>query len=574
MKFISYDRFKNIEFIKAGGFSKIYKATWIDGPHSWNEEKEDFEYEDPNIIVALKQLNNSENISFKELKELLMIYIADINNNFFNSSLYLNEYYGITQNPNTKDFIIIMKYYKFDLRNYITKSKDFYNIEWNKKLKILRNIAEGLKHLHNQGIIHRDLHSGNILCENDDDVVISDLGISKSAMGSTKDNESVYGIIPYMAPEILQRKEYTIFSDIYSFGMIMWELMTGRLPFEDQTIDVGLMSKICRDGLLPPITTNVPKDYIELMQECWNSDPIKRPEAANISKKLCNILNEEVSNPTEIIKSTDIAPIDNLKSKQSSNEPFTISSKELDSKASELYNGRGLVGSWTFARMLLTAFGIDLGKGSCWVMDICAHASDSDLGIVRRQNYMMEGFKQIIPSTYSLQYSDTNSEMIECEKNCNLCGNLKISSKYNIKLTLCSSCYLITSGWVELALIKVHIPILYLPWWDASDLCIVCDKVLEFKPERQNITVLHVTWNKKLYILWQISAGLHTIHENNFIHRDFHSGNILLETESFEIMKYTKSNLSETSQLDLSKKNITFINNFCYDVFHELENES
>ncbi|POG77932.1 hypothetical protein GLOIN_2v1853170, partial [Rhizophagus irregularis DAOM 181602=DAOM 197198] len=42
MKFISYDRFKNIEFIKEGGFSKIYKATWIDGPHSWNEEKEDF----------------------------------------------------------------------------------------------------------------------------------------------------------------------------------------------------------------------------------------------------------------------------------------------------------------------------------------------------------------------------------------------------------------------------------------------------------------------------------------------------------------------------------------------------
>ncbi|CAB5187995.1 unnamed protein product [Rhizophagus irregularis] len=76
--------------------------------------------------------------------------------------------------------------------------------------------------------------------------------------------------------------------------------------------------------------------------------------------------------------------------------------------------------------------------------------------------------------------------MIECEKNCNLCGNLKISSKYNIKLTLCSSCYLITSGWVELALTKVHIPILYLPWWDASDLCIVCDKVLEFKPERQS----------------------------------------------------------------------------------------
>ena len=47
-----------------------------------------------------------------------MIYIADLNNKFFNSLLYLNEYYGITQNPDTKDFIIIMKYYKSDLRNY------------------------------------------------------------------------------------------------------------------------------------------------------------------------------------------------------------------------------------------------------------------------------------------------------------------------------------------------------------------------------------------------------------------------------------------------------------------------
>ncbi|POG77933.1 hypothetical protein GLOIN_2v1542764 [Rhizophagus irregularis DAOM 181602=DAOM 197198] len=106
--------------------------------------------------------------------------------------------------------------------------------------------------------------------------------------------------------------------------MIMWELMTGKLPFEDQTIDVGLMSKICYDGLLPPITANAPKGYIELMQECWNSDPIKRPEAANIlNERLRDMLSEEVSNPTEIIKPTDIAPIDNPKSKQLSNEIFT-----------------------------------------------------------------------------------------------------------------------------------------------------------------------------------------------------------------------------------------------------------
>ena len=69
MKFIPYDQFKDIEQIGKGGFSEIYKATWINGPPYWNEEKEDFEYKD-SIMVALKQLNNSKNITSKELNEV------------------------------------------------------------------------------------------------------------------------------------------------------------------------------------------------------------------------------------------------------------------------------------------------------------------------------------------------------------------------------------------------------------------------------------------------------------------------------------------------------------------------
>jgi len=74
MKFVSFDQFKDIEMIGKGGFSEIYKANWIDGPPYWNEEKKDFEYKDPNTIVALKQLNNSENITFEKLKEVGILY--------------------------------------------------------------------------------------------------------------------------------------------------------------------------------------------------------------------------------------------------------------------------------------------------------------------------------------------------------------------------------------------------------------------------------------------------------------------------------------------------------------------
>src|SRR6266540_3262525 len=170
-----------------------------------------------------------------------MIYNADLNEGFIESSFYLNKYYGITQNPNTKDFIIIMKYYKLgSLKDYITKN--FYNIKWNEKLRILAQIVHGLDHHHNQKIIHRDFHSGNILYENEFDVVISDLGISKSSIDN--DDDEIYGVISYMASEILQGKEYTMASDIYSFGMIMWELITGRMPFWDQNNDIELLIKI------------------------------------------------------------------------------------------------------------------------------------------------------------------------------------------------------------------------------------------------------------------------------------------------------------------------------------------
>ena len=94
--------------------------------------------------------------------------------------------------------------------------------------------------------------------------------------------------------------------------MIMWELMTGRRPFWDKSHDTDLIIEIC-DGLRPPIVTNAPEGYIELMQKCWHSDPNRRPTADdlfNIFKNgstLCHF-NVNLFN-VKIIKSPDIGPI-------------------------------------------------------------------------------------------------------------------------------------------------------------------------------------------------------------------------------------------------------------------------
>jgi serine/threonine protein kinase len=224
---------------------------------------------------------------------------------------YINKYFGITQHPGTQNFMIITKYYESgDLRNYITNN--FYNISWFRKLIKLQYIINGLKNIHDANIIHRDYHSGNILVATGETPITGDLGISKSATESLDDENEIYGIIPYVAPEIFQGKKYTKASDIYSFGMIMWELMTGRRPFWDRNHDVELIIEIC-DGIRPPINnTNAPEGYIELMKECWNSDPNKRPTANSLLSKIKTMWNHEIKNhknPTKIIKSPDIGPV-------------------------------------------------------------------------------------------------------------------------------------------------------------------------------------------------------------------------------------------------------------------------
>jgi serine/threonine protein kinase len=233
--------------------------------------------------------------------------------------------------------MIISDYYESDLTHYITNN--FYSIRWYDKLRILRDIISGLNNIHNANIIHKDFHSGNILI-NGWTVVTSDLGISKSALDDDNDNE-IYGVIPYIAPEIFQGQKYTKSSEIYSFGMIMWELMTGRRPFWDHDHDAELIIKIS-DGFRPPIFTNAPKGYVELMQECWHSDPKKRPTASYLESKISSFHGEERKYETKIIKSPYIGPIttDNSNAIYKSRPLSTmIQSAELTRASKYFYNG-------------------------------------------------------------------------------------------------------------------------------------------------------------------------------------------------------------------------------------------
>ncbi|RGB41757.1 kinase-like domain-containing protein, partial [Rhizophagus diaphanus] len=151
------------------------------------------------------------------------------------------------------------------------------------KLHMIYEIIWGLDNIHRQNLIHCDFHDGNILNHNDEDKVkiyISDLGLCRPVKSLFK-KDDIYGVIPFMAPEVLRGKPYTLASDIYSFSMIMWEFTSGVPPFSDREHDLQLSISICK-GERPEITENTPQCYVDLMKKCWDEDPLKRPSSQEV----------------------------------------------------------------------------------------------------------------------------------------------------------------------------------------------------------------------------------------------------------------------------------------------------
>src|SRR5436305_13691486 len=120
-------------------------------------------------------------------------------------------------------------------------------------------------------MVQQGVQTGNILLSSiyvrDTNVYISDMGLCGEV--NNADNTKIYGVMPYVAPEVLSGKPYTQAADIYSFGMIMYFAVTGKQPFADCAHNEDLALKIC-NGIRPEISKlKAPELYINLMKECW-----------------------------------------------------------------------------------------------------------------------------------------------------------------------------------------------------------------------------------------------------------------------------------------------------------------
>src|SRR5215213_1453876 len=107
---------------------------------------------------------------------------------------------------------------------------------------------------------------------------IGDFGLCQQIVDKKDNPNKIFGVIPYIAPEVLSKKPYTKEADIYSFGMIMWEFTTGKKPFYNLLHNVSLILDILK-GERPKVTKDTPEFYAELMEKCWDSNPENRPTA-------------------------------------------------------------------------------------------------------------------------------------------------------------------------------------------------------------------------------------------------------------------------------------------------------
>ena len=175
--------------------------------------------------------------------------------------------------------MLVMDIMNIDLRNYLQQNHN--KLTWKERIQIVDDITSALD------IIHRDLHSGNILYQqNGQRFDISDLGFCGPADKSSK---SIYGNLPYIAPEVLIEKEYTFKSDVYGIGMLMWEISSGQPPFVNYQHDYYLAMNIV-NGIRPKIVSGTPLKYKILMERCWDADPEKRPDNDTLFYEMQEIL--------------------------------------------------------------------------------------------------------------------------------------------------------------------------------------------------------------------------------------------------------------------------------------------
>ena len=151
---------------------------------------------------------------------------------------------------------------------------------------IALDVASAMSYMHDQRVMHRDLKSLNILLDENKRAKVCDFGSSR--LITHEPMSGLVGTPQWMAPEVLlSDPSYDARIDVYSFGIVMWELLTSSVPY--QGVNLAILPKlVVNDGLRPDIPKETPPELANLMTSCWNANPMLRPSFHQITQLLAS----------------------------------------------------------------------------------------------------------------------------------------------------------------------------------------------------------------------------------------------------------------------------------------------
>ena len=252
------DRFEILELIGSGGMANVYKARC----HRLNR------------LVAIKILKSdlADNADFRRRFHDESQAVAQL------SHANIVSVYDVSTNPD-REYIVMELIDGITLKQYMERRG---RMDWRESLHFITQIMRGLSHAHSRGIIHRDIKPQNIMVLRDGSVKVADFGIACLAnQGQTLTQEAL-GSVHYISPEQARGDRIDARSDIYSAGVVLYEMLTGRLPFEgDSAVSVAIQH-LSSVPLAPrDIDPSIPEPLELICMKAMNSDPNKRYASAD-----------------------------------------------------------------------------------------------------------------------------------------------------------------------------------------------------------------------------------------------------------------------------------------------------